>query len=138
MRRILWGLCFMVGMASTVVWAGASSAEKSELQIKYYRLYPDFITNLQAQNRLSYVLVRVEVAAKGKKNIQLVKDNEALLRDKIILLLNGKTTTEVSRGQMRKRLKRQMLDLLQKTMSEETGNPVVTNVLFTKFQVESP
>jgi len=110
--------------------------EDAKVEVKYYRLYPDFVTNLKSKDQKHYVLVRIEVAAKGDKAIQQVKDNEALIRDKLILLFNNKTVAEVSRGKLRKNTKKQALELVQKTLKKETGEPLVTNLLFTKFQVE--
>lgn len=120
-----------------VVYSGdKAEEEKQKNTAEYYRMYPDFVTNLNTNNTLTYVLIRVELAANGKENLQLVKDNEALLRDKIILLLNGKNKQDVARGENRKALKKQALLLIQETMTKETGKPIVTNLLFTKFQVE--
>jgi flagellar FliL protein len=116
----------------------AIGEENSQPQkdIKYYRMYPDFVTNLKCGEETCYLLTRVEIATNGAKDLQLVKDNEPLLRDELILLFNAKTKKQVEPGKPRRMVKKEALKLLQEKMQKETGQQIITNILFTKFQVE--
>lgn len=121
-------------LLTPLVWAQEEKKEVKE--VSYYRLYPDFVTNLSSKNQLKYVLVRIEVAADSKADIQLIKDNEDLIRDKMVLLFNSKSKADLARGKKRREVKKKALEIIQQTMEAETGKPIATQVLFTKFQIE--
>lgn len=70
-----------------------SAAPKPE----YFRFYPDFVTNLKAlANKPSYIQIRVEVMIANVADKKIMEVHEPLLRDRLIMLFNSKTKTDLS------------------------------------------
>jgi flagellar protein FliL len=131
----LFKIVSIMGMLVFSLYVFAADEQRKD-EIKYYRMYPDVVTNLKSVGEPVFILARVELAASGLKNLQLIKDNEPLLRDQLILLFNSKNKEQIESVKQRRVFKKKALELLQEKMKKETGENVITQLLFTRFQVE--
>lgn len=122
-----------------VAWVMANTAMAEEEQkptVKYYRLYPDFLTNLKQNGNPHYIQIRVEVMVEGDEQVELVKYNEPLLQDRLLTLFHGMTKNEVMSYEGKKALHDEALKIVQAALTEETGKPLAKRILFTKMVVE--
>lgn len=128
----------IVFLIALIIGAPSFSGESSnDAEVKYYRMYPDFVTNLASENDAKhYLQVRIETMTVGEKNLKLIELHEPLLRDKLILLFNNIPLSSFKSAKEKKKIQRQALELMQKTLTAETGSPVIEKILFTQMIIE--
>ncbi len=126
-------LVLLVLSPSASIWA---AEEEVKPEIFYVRLYPDFITNLSSKYKATFLQVRIELMTHGEEKKKLIEHNEPLLRDKLILLFNAQSIFAVKGKQARQELQKKALALVQEHLKNETGQPLVEQIYFTKVIVE--
>lgn len=134
-RKMRKAIVFLIAL---IIGAPSFSGESSDdAEVKYYRMYPDFVTNLASENDTKhYLQVRIETMTVGEKNLKLIELHEPLLRDKLILLFNNIPLSSFKSAKEKKKIQRQALELMQKTLTAETGSPVIEKILFTQVVIE--
>ncbi|EKE77482.1 flagellar basal body-associated protein FliL [Gallaecimonas xiamenensis] len=100
----------------------------------YYELEPDIITNYVGQgNRLGYVKLSVQLMVKDKSKLAKVEHHAPLLRDALIEILGNQNSDDIKSLQGREQIRKACLKTAQDLMQAETGEPVVADLLFTKY-----
>jgi flagellar FliL protein len=109
----------------------AAKAEKPE----YVAVEP-FTVNLQPENGDQYLQVQFTLQVQGPEQAEVIKDNMAQVRSRVLLLLSGKHASEINTVDGKRQLAGEILNTV-KTPFVEKGEPQeVTDVLFTSFIIQ--
>ncbi|WP_341502705.1 flagellar basal body-associated protein FliL [Gallaecimonas sp. GXIMD4217] len=100
----------------------------------YFELEPDIITNyLSSARRMGYVRVTVQLRVRDAKGLTQVEHHAPLIRDAIVNILGSKEAQEIKSLTGREEIRLACLRQVKDLMTEETGEPVVEDVIFTKY-----
>lgn len=128
-------------LATTALPVLAQAAEeekageaKAATQYGYYELEPDIITNYVSQgNRLGYIRVTVQLMLKDDSKKDLVEHHAPLIRDALIEIFGNQTGDDIRSLQGREQIRKACLKTTQDLLLKETGEPIVADLLFTKY-----
>lgn len=120
---LLLGLC---------VWMAPSHAQN---QVAYMGLEPDIVTNYLSGNArtLGFVRVTVELMLDNADHLEVAEHHMPLLRAIVIDVFGRQPEDKVKSLTGREDIRRTILQLLRERLEQETGNPVVKDVIFTKY-----
>ncbi|MGM0481891.1 MAG: flagellar basal body-associated FliL family protein [Pseudomonadota bacterium] len=109
---------------------------QAQSSVSYYGFEPDITTNFikdGSDYRLGFIRVAVEVMVPNSDYVSVVEHHAPLLRDAFIHILSTASEREIKTMTGRDQLRLRALEKAQQIMREETGNPVIQEVLFTKY-----
>lgn len=101
----------------------------------YFGLEPDIVTNYIGPSAasLGYVRVTVELMLEDSSYIEAAEHHSPYLRSKTIELFGSQPEDKVKSLTGREEIRRSILKELRKVMSQETGSPMIKDVIFTKY-----
>ena len=149
-RRIPW-LIVIAGAALLVVGLGAaffltrsSSASHAKAADHkpagpplYYALDPPFVVNFQADQLVRFLQVSVEVMSRDPKTLDLLKDNDPVLRNDLLILLANQKYTVLATPEGKEQLRAGALTAIRKDVAQAGGDPkLVEAVYFTSFVMQ--
>lgn len=130
---------FMQGDAA----AGQNSPEESGKKKKKesgvkpeYVPVESFTVNLQPENGEQYLQVQFTLQVDGTEQATLIKDNMAIVRNRVLLLLSGKKASEISTVQGKQQLAAEIQAIIKEPFEKEGAEQEVTDVLFTSFIIQ--
>lgn len=127
-------LAGMVGLLIVLLVALPTKAAQSN--VSYYGFEPDITTNFikdGSDYRLGFIRVAIEVMVPNPQYVGVVEHHAPLLRDAFIRILSSAPERQIKTMTGRDQLRMKCLERAQELMREETGNPVIQEVLFTKY-----
>ncbi len=95
-----------------------------------------FTVNLQPENGEQYLQVQFTLQVAGTEQATLVKDNMAIVRNRVLLLLSGKKASEISTVQGKQQLAAEIQAIVQEPFDKDGDEQDVTDVLFTSFIIQ--
>jgi len=95
-----------------------------------------FTVNLQPENGEQYLQVQFTLQVAGAEQATLVKDNMAIVRNRVLLLLSGKRASEISTVQGKQQLAAEIQAIVQEPFEKDGDEQDVTDVLFTSFIIQ--
>jgi flagellar FliL protein len=108
--------------------------EEAVPKVVYWELRPSFVANFGADGKkLRFVKVDVSVRLGSEQAIAKMEVHQALVRHQIVMLLSRQTEADLARPEAQELLRQEALALTQKVLEEETGSPLVEDLLFTNF-----
>ena len=111
-----------------------SLAEEEQKNIGYYGFEPDIITNyVSTRKNIGFVRITVELMLEDVSYVSIVEHHSPLLRDAIIDVLIRQPEQKVKSMTGREEIRVTILDRLRELMKNETGNPLIQDLLFTKY-----
>ncbi|WP_133405254.1 flagellar basal body-associated protein FliL [Parashewanella tropica] len=112
-----------------------AKAEAKMGEYLYYGFEPEFVTNYISSTRgkLGFVRVGMELMVQGSGDLELVEHHEPLLRSAILEILGQQTGGQVKSITGREDIREACLQRINELLEQETGRPIVTNVLITKY-----
>lgn len=115
----------------------ASKKKKKESGAKpeYVPVEP-FTVNLQPENGEQYLQVQFTLQVAGTEQGTLVKDNMAIVRNRVLLLLSGKKASEISTVEGKQQLAAEIQAIVQEPFEKDGDEQEVTDVLFTSFIIQ--
>ena len=150
-RRVPW-LVIIVGAAVLVIGLGAaffltrsSSAghaktaadHKPAAPPLYLALDPAFVVNFQADQLVRFLQVSVEVMSRDPKTLELLKDNDPVLRNDLLILLANQKYSVIATPTGKEQLRLDALAAIRKDLAQEGGDPkLVEAVYFTSFVMQ--
>lgn len=109
-------------------------AEDAAGDYAYYGFEPEIVTNyISNTTKLGYVRVSVELMIKGNSNLELVEHHAPLLRAAIVEILGQQSAMRIKSLEGREEIRQQCLTVVNELLTKETGQPLVSNLLFTKY-----
>lgn len=131
MRSAALGFLLALSLPFTSV-AFAQTATGSG-EVHYIPLEPSFVTNYGGPGRLKYVKVDMTLMVNNLSASTAVQQHLPLIRNAVVLNLARQNENNVVTPTGQERIRQQVLQVLQETLQRETGQPVVSEVLFTNF-----
>ncbi|MCT8127131.1 flagellar basal body-associated protein FliL [Alishewanella sp. BS5-314] len=130
--RVLLPLIFAPLLLLTALPA---QAQQNVPEVVYYGFDPDIVTNYVTENRrtLGYLRVSVELMLPSRELLKTIEYHEPLILDTIIGILSKQSEEKVKSLHGREEIRLIILEQLQQVLRRETGQPMVQDVLFTKY-----
>ncbi len=130
--RALLPLIFALLLLLTALPA---QAQQNVPEVVYYGFDPDIVTNYVTENRrtLGYLRVSVELMLPSRDMLKTIEYHEPLILDTIIGILSKQSEEKVKSLHGREEIRLIILEQLQQVLRRETGQPMVQDVLFTKY-----
>lgn len=112
-----------------------AQAQQNVPEVVYYGFDPDIVTNYVTENRrtLGYLRVSVELMLPSRELLKTIEYHEPLILDTIIGILSKQSEEKVKSLHGREEIRLIILEQLQQVLRRETGQPMVQDVLFTKY-----
>ena len=127
-----WLTNIVLILSLTTLSVGIARAQ----DVAYYGFEPDIITNFvkdKDEYRLGLIRVAVEVMVDNPKNVSVVEHHAPLIRDAFIQILSTASEHQIKTMTGRDQLRLKCFERAQELMTQETGNPVIKQVIFTKY-----
>ena len=123
----------MLALSFTVL--SIHSTANAQTQYAYMGLEPDIVTNYLSGNArtLGFVRVTVELMLDDADNLEVAEHHMPLLRAIVIDIIGRQPEDKVKSLTGREDIRRMILEQLRTRLEQETGNPVVADVIFTKY-----
>jgi len=127
------------GAASSKKEHSASSDKKKkkdkEAPPEYLAIEP-FTVNLQPENGDQYLQIAFTLQVDGAEQAEVIKNNMAKVRSRVLLLLSGKKASEINTVQGKQQLAGEILAVVKEPFSEHGDEQDVSDVLFTSFIIQ--
>jgi flagellar FliL protein len=95
-----------------------------------------FTVNLQPENGEQYLQVQFTLQVDGTEQATVVKDNMAIVRNRVLLLLSGKKASEISTVEGKQQLAAEIQAIIKEPFEKDGDEQDVTDVLFTSFIIQ--
>ena len=95
-----------------------------------------FTVNLQPENGEQYLQVQFTLQVEGAEQGTLIKDNMAIVRNRVLLLLSSKKASEISTLEGKQQLAAEIEAVIRDPFEKEGDEQEVTDVLFTSFIIQ--
>lgn len=103
----------------------------------YLALDPPFVVNFQADQLVRFLQVSVEVMSRDQKTLDLLKSNDPVLRNDLLILLANQKYTVLATPEGKEQLRAQALASIRKDLVQAGGDPkLVEAVYFTSFVMQ--
>ncbi|WP_404398247.1 flagellar basal body-associated protein FliL [Idiomarina loihiensis] len=121
--------------ASIFFWFSSVTVASAD-DVSYYGFEPDITTNYLKEGndyRLGFIRVAIEVMVPDPSYVSVVEHHAPLLRNAFVSILSTATERQVRTMTGRDQLRLKCIERAKELMQQETGNPVIRDVLFTKY-----
>ena len=98
----------------------------------YAPLNPPMVVNF-ANDPDGFMQVEVQVMARDKSVIEVVKANEPAIRNALLMLYGGKTRDDVTNREGKEKLRAETLEEVRRVVAPYTGDAEVEDVYFTSL-----
>ena len=115
----------------------AAAAQKPSGPPLYLALDPAFVVNFQADQLVRFLQVSVEVMSRDQKTLDLLKANDPVLRNDLLILLGNQKYSVISTPAGKEQLRAQALTVIRKDLAQAGGDPnKLEAVYFTSFVMQ--
>ncbi|WP_229425203.1 MULTISPECIES: flagellar basal body-associated protein FliL [unclassified Massilia] len=109
--------------------------DKEAVKADYLPL-ESFTVNLQPENGDQYLQVQFTLQIEGPEQVELIKENMAKVRSRVLLLLSNKKASEINTVEGKQQLAAEIKAEVQKPFDEHGDEQEVADVLFTSFIIQ--
>jgi len=103
----------------------------------YLALDPAFVVNFQADQLVRFLQVSVEVMSRDPKTLDLLKSNDPVVRNDLLILLGNQKYSAVSTPAGKEQLRAEALAAIRKDLAQAGGDPnKLEAVYFTSFVMQ--
>jgi flagellar FliL protein len=101
----------------------------------YIAIDPEIVTNYAGDNskKLGYLLLSIEIMLDSPTFIENIEHHMPLLRATAIEVVGGQSDQQVRSLTGREEMRREILKRFRDTLTKETGNEVIKDIIFTKY-----
>lgn len=112
-----------------------ATAQEQQKEIVYYGFDPDIVTNYISGNRrsLGYIRITVELMLEDKAYLPAIEHHEPLILDIIYGTVSKQPEDKIKSLTGREEIRLSILEKLQAAMKREAGEPMIRDLLFTKY-----
>ncbi|WP_339545254.1 flagellar basal body-associated protein FliL [Pseudomonas sp. RA_35y_Pfl2_P32] len=117
----------------------AKEAKEGEApKVSYISLSPPFVGNygLDGTARLKVYKADVALRVTGEEAVKAVKAHEPLIRNQLVALFGQQTSEAMNNVDTKEKLRQEALKQTQQVMSDETGKPMVDDLLFNNLIIQ--
>ncbi|MHC8302781.1 flagellar basal body-associated protein FliL [Pseudomonas sp. ZS1P83] len=128
----------MLLLALSLPVAAMAEEAKEAPKVNYITLSPPFVGNygLDGTPKLKVYKADVALRVTGEEATKLVKANEPLIRNQLVALFAQQTTEAMNNVDAKEKLRQEALKQTQQIMNDETGKPVVEDLLFNNLIIQ--
>jgi flagellar protein FliL len=131
------GAALMLTHSSKSHHAKAAAVHEPSGPPLYLALDPPFVVNFQADQLVRFLQVSVEVMSRDPKTVDLIKSNDPLLRNDLLILLANQKYSVLSTPAGKEQLRADALNAVRKDVAQAGGDPKrVEAVYFTSFVMQ--
>jgi flagellar FliL protein len=117
--------------------AAAHAKEAEKTPALYVALDPPFVVNFEAEQLVRFLQVTVQVMSRDPLTVEMVKANDPVVRNDLLLLLGNQSYTTISSRDGKEKLRQQALETIRKIVKGNGGAPEkVEAVYFTSFVMQ--
>lgn len=138
-ERIVKAWIMLMLALSLPVAAMAEEAKEGEApKVTYISLTPPFVGNygLDGTPKLKVYKADVALRVSGDEAVKAVKANEPLIRNQLVALFSQQTTEAMNNVEAKEKLRQEALKQTQQVMNDETGKPMVDDLLFNNLIIQ--
>nr|WP_241663879.1 flagellar basal body-associated protein FliL [Stutzerimonas nosocomialis] len=115
----------------------ASSAPEATVnKTLYYTLTPALVGNYGSGERLKYYKADVALRVANIDAENRVKHHEPLIRNQLVMLFSQQTDESLGSLDAKETLRQEALKQVQDVLSQETGQPLVDDLLFNNLIIQ--
>jgi flagellar FliL protein len=104
---------------------------------QYIALDPPFVVNFESDQQVRFLQVTVQVMTRDAATVELMKANDPVVRNDLLLLYGGQKYTVISSREGKESLRQQTLTAVRKVIAGAGGKPdKVEAVYFTSFVMQ--
>jgi flagellar FliL protein len=104
---------------------------------QYIALDPPFVVNFEADQQVRFLQVTVQLMTRDPATVELLKSNDPVVRNDLLLLYGGQKYTVISSREGKESLRQQTLTAVRKVVATAGGKPEkVEAVYFTSFVMQ--
>jgi flagellar FliL protein len=100
---------------------------------QYYKLRPSIVVNIPGVDKSRFLQVDVELMTRNSAGVENVEAYAPLIRNDLITLFSTQKYDDLVTVEGKEELRKKALEIVQKVMKQNTGDPVIEQVLFTNF-----
>ncbi len=114
---------------------GAKAAEE-KAPPQYLALDPPLVVSFEDRSAIRFLQVTVEVMARDEDAILAVQTHSPVIRNDLLMLMGGESLSDLTKTEGKERLRQAALAVVQRILTENTGEPGVEDLYFTSFVVQ--
>ena len=130
-------IMLMLALALPMAAVGEEAQEGGD-KVSYISLSPPFVGNygLDGSARLKVYKADISLRVTGADAARAVKANDPLIRNQLVALFTQQTTEAMGSIEGKEKLRQEALKQTQQVMNDETGKPVVEDLLFNNLIIQ--
>ncbi|MFW0753280.1 flagellar basal body-associated protein FliL [Pseudomonas sp. H11T01] len=131
-------IMLMLALSLPMAAMAEEAKEGAAPKVSYISLTPPFVGNygLDGSPKLKVFKADVALRVTGDEAAQAVKANEPLIRNQLVALFSQQTTEAMSNVEAKEKLRQEALKQTQQVMNDETGKPMVDDLLFNNLIIQ--
>lgn len=136
-------IILFLSLGSLLAIATEDPKQTPQQVITYHQLKPDITTNLDISlpikrtnedSQLYTLTVRVNLMTDSEQDAKAIVENEALLKDKVILFINKQSMESLKTRRQKMQFKRTLKNILNEALLAELKRPdIIKKLLFTQM-----
>lgn len=132
------GVYFFLGKSDTAeAKEHGKDAKEPKLPAAYVKLDPPFVVNFEAKGLMRFLQVTVEVMTRDPVTAELIKKNDPMIRNDLIMLFGGQSYETISTREGKEKLRADALATVGKVIDTEGGDAKkVEQLFFTSFVMQ--
>jgi flagellar FliL protein len=103
----------------------------------YLALDPPFVVNFESEQVVRFLQITVQVMSRDAQTIELLKSNDPVVRDRLLLLFANQTYAVLATREGKADLRKQALQTMRAVLADTGGKPEkLEAVYFTSFVMQ--
>lgn len=116
--------------------AHGEPGKTAALPALYFAFDPPFVVNFDDAEQVRFLQLQVQVMARDPAVIEAVQRHDPMIRNSLLLLLNGREYQALMTRAGKEALRAECLKTVQELLRRETGKAGVEDLYFTSFVVQ--
>ena len=131
-------IMLLLALSLPVAVVAEEAKEDTAPKVSYITLNPPFVGNYGLDGGPMLKVYKADVALRvtGDAAAQAVRANEPLIRNQLVALFAQQTTETMNNVEAKEKLRQEALKQTQQVMNDETGKPVVEDLLFNNLIIQ--
>jgi len=131
-------IMLLLGLSLPMAAVAEEAKEEVAPKVNYVTLSPPFVGNygLDGTPKLKVYKADVALRVTGDEAAKAVKANEPLIRNQLVALFAQQSTETMNNVEAKEKLRQEALKQTQQIMNDETGKPVVEDLLFNNLIIQ--
>jgi flagellar FliL protein len=128
---------FLLGHKDPKAAAADKAKEAAKTPPLYIALDPPFVVNFEAEQLVRFLQVTVQVMSRDPATVELIKTNDPVVRNDLLLLLGNQSYQTISSREGKEKLRLLALDAVRKVVTTAGGKAEkVEAIYFTSFVMQ--